>query len=73
MLYMGSIAWQHTSVTFIPGARKPGYARAMACTPIVTIADALRQAERQVGKNPRILAFPDLFASVPVHVHLRDA
>lgn len=72
MLYMGGIAWKHASAIFIPGARKPGYARAMGCTATPTIADAMRQAEGYVGRNPRILALPDLFASVPVHLHIRN-
>ncbi len=73
MLYMGGVAWQHTSAIFIPGARKLGHARAMGCISTAAIADALRQAERYVGKNPRILALPDVFASVPVHLHIRGS
>ncbi len=71
MLYMGGVAWQHTSAIYMPGARVPGFARAMGCKPTATIEDALRQAERYTGKNPRILALPDVFASVPVHLHAR--
>lgn len=70
MVYMGGIAWQHASAILIPGARHPGYARAMGCIPTPTFADALRQAERYVGKHPRILAIPGLFESAPVHLRM---
>jgi nickel-dependent lactate racemase len=68
MVSMGAIAHQRTSAVFIPGARKPGYARGMGCIPTNDFAEALHQAQRYVGKNPRILAIPEAFRSVGVHL-----
>ncbi|WP_338833072.1 Lactate racemase [Moorella humiferrea] len=68
MVSMGGVALKHTSAIFIPGARKPGYARAMGCIPTNTFADALKQAEKYVGKNPRILVLPETFLKVAVHL-----
>ncbi|MGI9862367.1 lactate racemase domain-containing protein [Moorella naiadis] len=68
MVSMGGVALKHTSAVFIPGARKPGYARAMGCIPTNTFADALKQAEKYVGKNPRILVLPESFLKVSVHL-----
>lgn len=72
MVSMGAIAHQRTSAVFIPGARKPGYARGMGCIPTRTFAEALAQAERLVGKNPRILVMPEAFRYVGVHFYLQE-
>jgi hypothetical protein len=70
MISMGAIAHQRANAVFIPGARKPRYARGMGCIPTKTFPDALIQAERYVGKSPRILAVPEAFRHVGVHLHL---
>ena len=70
MMYMGGVALNHTSAIFIAGAESPGHARAMGCIPTGDVAEALRRAGRYVGKNPRILALPDVFSTAPVHLHL---
>ena len=57
---------------FIPGTRNPRYARGMGCIPTKTFAEALARAERIVGRNPRILAVPEAFRGVGVHLYLRD-
>ncbi len=71
MVSMGAIAHQRTNAVLIPGATSPGYARGMGCIPTKTYNDALRYAERYVGKNPRILVTPEAFRSAGVHLHLR--
>lgn len=68
MVSMGGIALKQTSAIFIPGARKPGYARAMGCIPTNTFSEALKRAEKYVGKNPRILVLPEFFLKVAVHL-----
>lgn len=72
MISMGAIAHQRARAVFIPGAQTPGYARGMGCIPTRDFDAALKQAERYVGKNPRILAVPEAFRSVGVHLHLNS-
>jgi hypothetical protein len=69
MISMGAIAHQRANAVFIPGAQKPRYARGMGCIPTKTFEAALAYAERYVGKNPRILALPEAFRSVGVHLY----
>jgi hypothetical protein len=68
MVYMGTVAHRYTERIFIVGARAPGYARAMGCVPVPTVEEALRRAQRIVGRNPRILVLPEAFTKVPVHL-----
>ncbi|MBA7493579.1 Lactate racemase [subsurface metagenome] len=68
MVACGTIALKHTSAIFIPGAHKPGYARGMGCIPTNTFEDALREAEKFVGKNPRILVLPGCFVKPGFHL-----
>lgn len=68
MVYMGGVAHRHAERVFFVGARVPGYARAMGCTPVAGMAEALRRAEGVVGKDPRILVLPEAFTKVPVHL-----
>ncbi len=71
MISMGAIAHQRANAVFIPGARKPSYARGMGCIPTKTFEEALDRARRYVGANPRVLVVPDAFRQVSVHLHLR--
>jgi hypothetical protein len=71
MISMGAIAHQRANAVFIPGARKPSYARGMGCIPTRTFSEALARAERYVGQNPRILVMPEAFRSVGVHLYPR--
>ena len=71
MISMGAIAHQRTSAVLVPGAKSPGYARGMGCIPTKGFDDALRYAERYIGKNPHILVVPEAFRSVGVHLHLK--
>ncbi len=68
MVTCGTIALKHTSAIFIPGARKPGYARGMGCIPTNTFKDALRETEKYIGKNPRILMLPGCFVKPGFHL-----
>lgn len=68
MVTCGTIALKHTSAIFIPGAHKPGYARGMGCIPTNTFKDALRETEKYVGKNPRILVLPGCFVKPGFHL-----
>lgn len=69
MLYMGGLAREHASAVFIAGAKSPGHARGMGAIPTATVEDALNEARRYVGANPRILVIPSL--SKPAY-HLRS-
>lgn len=69
MISMGAIAHQRTSAVLMPGAQNAGYARGMGCIPTKTFDDAMRYAERFVGKKPRVLVMPEAFRSVGVHLY----
>jgi len=68
MVVCGTIALKHTSAIFIPGARRPGYARGMGCISTNTFKDALRAAGKYVGKDPRILVLPRCFVEPGFHL-----
>lgn len=68
MVSMGGVALKHTQAIFAAGARAPGFARGMGMTPTRTFADALKQAEKYVGKNPRVLVIPEAFTQTAVHL-----
>lgn len=68
MVSMGGVALQHTSAVLVPGARGGGYARAMGMIPTTTFAEALKRAEKYVGRNPRILVQQGAFTAVAVHL-----
>lgn len=68
MLYMGGVAWRNTSAMFMPGAKEPGIARSMGFIPTQTFEEAMKGAEKFVGKNPKILALPEYLLKVPAHL-----
>ncbi|MEA4826695.1 MAG: lactate racemase domain-containing protein, partial [Clostridium sp.] len=68
MVSMGGVALKHTSAIFAVGARAPRYARGMGMIPTNTFNDALKQAEKYVGKNPRILVIDSAFTKTAVHL-----
>ncbi len=71
MISFGCIALQRTTAVFIPGAKKPEYARGMGCIPTDTFEEALERAKKIVGKNPKIVCTPEAFSGgVGVHLHL---
>lgn len=69
MLYMGGVALKYARAIYIAGAKMPGFARGMGCIPTNNFDEAVRQATRHVGKNPKMLVVPEL--SRPA-VHLRS-
>lgn len=72
MISCGHIAKMHSSEIYIVGAYEPGYARGMGMNPLATFEDALKDAEKHVGKNPNILALPKAFKKKPVHLIMKD-
>ncbi|NLE77023.1 MAG: DUF2088 domain-containing protein [Chloroflexi bacterium] len=68
MMYMGEVASHHTSALYMPGARQPGWARSMGIIPTRTYDEALQDAQRFVGKNPRIMVLPGYLLMVPPHI-----
>jgi hypothetical protein len=72
MVSCGHIAEMHTLATYIVGAYEPGYARAMGMKTRATFAEALDDAQRYTGENPKILALPRTFRTAGVHLLMAD-
>lgn len=73
MISGGSAALLWTSSVFIVGAQAPQYARGMGFVPVRDFGEAMRRAEKIVGKNPRILCTPECFSGgVAVHLHRKQ-
>lgn len=62
MIAGGSVSMKWCSQSYLVGAQAPGLARGMGYRTMGTVGGALRDAERYVGKNPRILATPECFS-----------
>jgi len=73
MISCGHIAEQHCAAVYIVGAYEPGYARAMGMKTRATFAEALKDAGRYTGANPRILALPRTFKTAGVHLMMADS
>jgi nickel-dependent lactate racemase len=74
MISGGAVTAKRTSAVYMPGAKAPSLARGMGFIPTTTFDQAMKMAERHVGKNPRILCTPDCFTSgVAVHLHYGEA
>lgn len=73
MISCGHIAEMHASAMYIVGAYEPGYARAMGLKTRATFEEALRDATRYVGDEPKILALPKTFTTASVHLMMADA
>lgn len=71
MISCGHIAEMHAGAIYIVGAREPGYARAMGMKTRNTIEEALKDAEKYVGKNPNILALPKTYTTASVHLGMK--
>jgi nickel-dependent lactate racemase len=70
MISGGSVPNLRCSAVYLAGAKAPQYARGMGYIPVTTFKEAMQQAQRHVGKNPRILCTPECFSGgVPVHLH----
>ena len=71
MIACGHVAHMHCAAITIVGAYEPGYARAMGMKTRATFAEALADAERYVGKDPKILALPRTFKTAGVHLMMK--
>jgi hypothetical protein len=70
MIAGGSVPLKRTAAVFVPGAKKPRYARGMGFVPTRTFDEAMDRARKLVGRNPRILCTPECFTGgVAVHLH----
>lgn len=72
MISCGHVAHMHCSAIYIVGAYEPGYARGMGMKTTATFEDALKDAGRHVGSNPKILALPRTFKTVGVHLMMKS-
>jgi len=72
MMSCGHLAEKHTSAVYCVGAYEPGFARGMGMKTRTTIEEALKDAEKYVGKNPKILALPRTFRTAAVHLHMKE-
>ncbi|MGB7339202.1 MAG: lactate racemase domain-containing protein [Phototrophicaceae bacterium] len=73
MISCGHITEMHTSATYIVGAYEPGYARSMGMKTRANFTEALKDAERYVGKTPKILALPKAFRTASVHLMMKNS
>ena len=62
MLSGGAVPVKRCQKVLLVGAKKPLYAKAMGLTPVASFAAAMAEAERYVGKNPRVLCTPECFS-----------
>ncbi|MGI6768995.1 MAG: lactate racemase domain-containing protein [Bacilli bacterium] len=72
MISCGHIAEMNSAAVYIVGAREPGYAKGMGMKVRATVEDALKDAEKFVGKNPNILVLPKTYTTASVHLCLKD-
>jgi hypothetical protein len=70
MAYFGGVALNNTRAVYVIGAKEPGYARGMGCITRATYEEAIKDAEKYVGKDPKIFVLPDYLSSNPVHFFL---
>ena len=71
MISCGHIAEEKCAAVYIVGAQEPGYARGMGMKTRATFEEALKDAEKYVGKNPRVLALPKTFKTASVHLMMK--
>lgn len=71
MMSCGHLAEKHTSAIYCVGSYEPGFARSMGMKTRATFEEALKDAEKYVGMNPRILALPKTFKTASVHLHMK--
>ncbi len=72
MVSCGHIAKMHCTAIYIVGAEKPRYARAMGMKTMDTFDAALKDSEKYVGENPKILALPKAFRTAAVHLMMAN-
>lgn len=71
MISCGQIAQDQAAAIYIIGAYQPGYARGMGMKTKGSFAAAFQDAEKYVGKEPRILALPKTFRTAGVHLMMQ--
>ncbi|WP_407308056.1 lactate racemase domain-containing protein [Desulfosporosinus sp. SB140] len=71
MISCAHIAEKHCAAIYIVGAYEPGYARSMGMKTRASFEEALKDAEKYVGKTPNILALPKAFKTASVHLGMR--
>jgi hypothetical protein len=71
MISCGHVAHMHCSAIYIVGAYEPGWARGMGMKTKATFSDALTDAQRYVGTDPKILALPRTFKTAGVHLMMK--
>ena len=62
MISGGAVPLKWCSQVYVVGASKPRFARGMGYRTLPTVADALKDAQRYVGSNPRVLATPECYS-----------
>ena len=73
MISGGAVANLYASSVYVVGAEKPQFARGIGFKPVATFEDAMKDATRYVGKNPRVLCTPRCFTSgSAVNLHLKS-
>lgn len=73
MISCGHIAEMNTAAIYIVGAQEPGYARGMGMKTRATFEEALEDAmKKYVGDTPNILALPQTFKTVSVHLYMKE-
>jgi hypothetical protein len=73
MLYTGGIAQRRASAIYLPGAKDPAMARSMGLIPTRTFDEAVAQAAKYVGRQPKMLVLPEYLLKVPAHLYARAA
>ena len=73
MISGGAVPNLYASNVYIVGGKQPQYARGIGFNPVATFEDAMKDATRYVGKNPKILCTPRCFTSgSAVNLHLKS-
>lgn len=72
MVSCGHVAEMAAAAVYIVGAYEPGYARSMGMKTRDTFEEALLDAQKYVGANPRIVALPRTFRTAAVHLMMED-
>ena len=72
MLSGGAVPGKRCQKVIVVGSEKPLHAKALGFMPVPTFADAMAEAKRYVGKNPKVLATPECFSGgAAPHLHLK--
>ena len=62
MVSGGSVPLKWCSQVYVVGAKKPGYAKGMGFKTLNKFDEAMNDAKKYVGSNPRILCTPECFS-----------